>query len=223
MKTMRLHPIRVFVFHQVSEVFEPDTMWECDWTQIEVFKRNILKLKARYSFISLPEATERLKKDSIRLKDYAVLTADDGWASLSNILPWLAGQKIPVTLFLNPSCLDGKHWHSRETDKLLTKDQVIRFVNQYHPILTVASHGWTHKDCTKMSIKEFTDSFVQSESVLTEFPARIPYYAFASGLFTPEQIEFLKNQSIIPVLVDGMKNENDPAVIHRECIDRKTL
>ena len=42
---IRLQPIRVFCFHQVSEQFDASTMWECDWTQIEQFKRNILRLK----------------------------------------------------------------------------------------------------------------------------------------------------------------------------------
>ena len=198
-------------------------MWECDWTQIGDFKQNILKLKKKYTFISLVNATERLRKDRIRLKDYAVLTADDGWASLNNILPWLAEQSIPVTLFLNPSCLDGKHWQSRETDKLLTKRDVDSLVNQYYPFISVASHGWTHQDCTKMTDEEFADSVNKSAAILKGFSTYIPYFAFASGRYTSWQIEFLQNNALTPVLVDGMNNESNPTVIHRECIDRKEL
>ena len=85
---LRLHPIRVFVFHQVSDVFEPDTMWECDWTETEAFKRSLSALTKKYTFISLDEVKEHLANDRFRFKDYAALTADDGWASLKNILPW---------------------------------------------------------------------------------------------------------------------------------------
>ena len=223
LRSMRLHPIRVLVFHQVSESFEPETMWECDWTQIESFKQNILKLKEKYTFISLPEATERLKTDKIRLKDYAVLTADDGWASLNNILPWLAEQRIPVTLFLNPSCLDGKHRHSRESDKLLTGNNVNHLVSLYDPYITVASHGWTHQDCTEMTLDEFKDSVRRSEIELRPFKNKIPFYAFASGRHTSDQVAFLRESSLTPVLVDGVRNENDPVVIHRECIDGKNI
>ena len=136
-----LHPIQVFVFHQVSDVFEPETMWECDWTQTDAFKRHIQALKKKYTFISLTEVQRRLAQDKWRFRNYASLTSDDGWASLTNILPWLVEQKIPVTLFLNPSCLDGKHGNSRETDKLLTRDDVVRIVGQGAPFITIASHG----------------------------------------------------------------------------------
>lgn len=53
-------------------------MFACDWTETEQFKGNVLKLKDKYEFISLEEAHRHLKNDDVRLKDYAVLTADDG-------------------------------------------------------------------------------------------------------------------------------------------------
>ena len=63
---LRLQPIRVFCFHQVSELYNPLTMWECDWTQIDLFKQNILNLKEQYTFISLTEAHEKIKHDCFR-------------------------------------------------------------------------------------------------------------------------------------------------------------
>lgn len=218
---LRLHPIRVFVFHQVSDVFEPDTMWECDWTQTDVFKRNILALKQKYTFISLAEVRNHLEKDKWRLKDYAALTADDGWASLANILPWLVEQKIPITLFLNPSCLDGQHRHSRETDKLLTEQEVLNIVEEGSPYISVASHGWTHKSCTEMTMEEFEESVQRSEVVLNRIPSKVSFFAFASGKHTQEQVDYLRGNSLIPVFVDGTVNENDPDAIHRYCIDGK--
>lgn len=216
---MRRHPIRVLVFHQVSDVFEPETMWECDWTQTEIFKKNILALKKKYKFIPLTEVQHRLAHDKWRLRDYASLTADDGWASLKNILPWLVEQKIPVTLFLNPSCLDGKHWNSREADKLLTKEEVVRIVEQGTPYITIASHGWTHQDCTEMTLEEFVESIDKAEKGLEGLPAKIPFYAFASGLNTREQADYLRDRKLVPVFVDGIVNETDQTSIHRHCID----
>ena len=216
---LRLHPIRAFVFHQVSDVFEPDTMWECDWTETEAFKRSISALTKKYTFISLDEVKEHLANDRFRFKDYAALTADDGWASLKNILPWLVGQKIPVTLFLNPSCLDGKHWNSRETDKLLTGEEVARIVEQGEPYITIASHGWTHKNSKTMSLEEFEDSVRKSEEVLDRLPGHVPFYAFVSGRHTPAQVDFLRSRPLTPVFVDGRDNVNDPMSIHRHCID----
>ena len=216
---MFLQPIPVFVFHQVSDALEPETMWECDWTQTELFKQKISALKKRYTFISLPEVQEHLSKDRLRFRRYAALTSDDGWASLTNILPWLVEQKIPVTLFLNPSCLDGLHKNSRETDKLLTKEEVLRIVGEGKPFISVASHGWTHKDSTKLTQDEFEESVQKSEEELAPIPGKVPFFAFASGRYTPKQVGYLKSNGLIPVFVDSRVNEKDPTAIHRYCID----
>ena len=216
---LRLHPIRVFVFHQVSDVFEPDTMWECDWTETEAFKRSISALTKKYTFISLDEVKDHLANDWFRFKDYAALTADDGWASLKNILPWLAEQKIPVTLFLNPSCLDGKHWNSRETDKLLTREDIIRIVGQGAPYFSVASHGWTHKRCDGMTEEEFAENVDRAEKALVGMPGKVPFFAFASGMYTLMQVDYLRARGLTPVFVDGRVNDQKSASIHRFCID----
>lgn len=219
MTCMFRHPIKVFVFHQVSDVFDPQTMWDCDWTQTAVFKERILALKKKYTFIPLTEVQRHLVQDKWRFRDYASLTADDGWASLQCILPWLAEQKVPVTLFLNPSCLDGKHWNSRETDKLLTRDEVIRIVGQGAPFITVASHGWTHNRCDKMTMEEFAENVDRAEKALEGIPAKVPFFAFASGLYTQLQVDSLRTKGLIPVFVDGLVNNQDPVSIHRFCID----
>lgn len=64
---LRLKPVRVFCFHHVSDVFDPDKMWKCDWTQTEVFKQNVLAPKKRYTFISLQEAYNHISCDKFRV------------------------------------------------------------------------------------------------------------------------------------------------------------
>jgi len=220
---LRLQPIRVFCFHQVSDEFESDTMWECDWTQTDIFKKKILGLKKKYTFISLPEVTEHLRHDRLRLKRYAALTADDGWVSVKNILPWLAEQNIPVTLFLNPLYMDGVHYQEKETEKLLTKSEVEKLVKIYKPYITIASHGWSHKDCIKMTDEEFVENTKKAERVLEAMEAKILYYAFTFGRHRVEQIAFLRRQLLVPVYMDGQKNYADASCIHRELLDGELL
>ena len=216
---LRIRPISVFCFHQVSDVFDPDTMWECDWTQADVFKNKILTLERKYTFVSLEEAYNHIVNDRIRWKNYAVLTADDGWASLKNIIPWLAEKEIPVTLFLNPLYMDGEHYQSRSTEQFLTKDEVNELTSRYTPYITIASHGWTHKDCTRMPMDEFVDSVNKAEGFLGFMDMKAPFYAFTFGRRTAEQMAYLKQKALVPVLVDGMVNYNEASCIHRECID----
>lgn len=219
----RLRPVRVFCFHQVSDVFEPDTMWECDWTQSDVFKRKILLLKKKYTFISLPEVTEHLKKDRFRMRRYAAFTADDGWASLKNIIPWLVEQKVPITLFLNPLYLDGVHHQERETEKLLNKLDIDEMIVYGSPYITIASHGWSHRDCMKMTIDEFVENVQNAEGAMFGMKRKIPYYAFTFGRHKGEQVAFLNSQSLVPVYMDGLANYSDPRCIHRELLDGDVL
>lgn len=216
---LRLKPVRVFCFHHVSEVFEPDKMWKCDWTQLEAYKQNIMALKKKYTFISLKEAYNHISNDKYRKTDYAVLTSDDGWASLKNILPWLVEEKIPVTLFLNPLYMDGKHYQSRDSEAFLTKAEVTDLIERYEPFITIASHGWSHGDCMKMSMESFKDSVYKSEEYLTPLKGKVSFYAFTFGRHTIKHVEFLKQQNLVPVLMDGMMNYDDASCIHRECID----
>ena len=219
----RLQPIRVFCFHQVSETFDEATMWACDWTHIEQFKHNILRLKEQYEFISLTEATQKLKHDFFRYKKYAVLTADDGWASLKNIIPWLVENKVPITLFVNPAYLDGKHYQERESEKLLTKQELQEWAEMYKQYVSIASHGWNHKKISELSIEQFEQGVLDSEKELADISRKIPYYAFTYGVFTVDSVKILQKHNLYPVLVDGGKNYKDDGYIHRECLDGLVL
>lgn len=213
---IRLQPIRVYCFHQVSDTFDERTMKECDWLQTDAFKRIITDMREQgYNFISLQEAHEKMKRDIFRCKKYAVLTADDGWASMRNVLPWLNEQQIPITLFLNPGYLDGKHFREIETEKYLTEDEVKHLYEQY-PLLTIGMHGWEHVDATTQTEEEFMDSIEKSERYLNFLPNFIPYFAYTWGKHTRTSDIILADRYIIPVLIDGMKNYKYYHFIHRE-------
>lgn len=86
---MRLQPIGVFCFHQVGEVFEPDTMSECDWTQTEQFKRSILALKKKYTFVSLQEAHRRLSTDNQSRSTEKFLTTEEVKTIVEQFAPFV--------------------------------------------------------------------------------------------------------------------------------------
>lgn len=215
---MRLHPIRVFLFHQVSNVYDATRCKECDWTQIDVFKSMILRLKNEYEFLSLSQAVGHLQKDVFRTKKYAVLTNDDGTSSLKNILPWLKEQNIPVALFVNAKYLDGVSYRNMPTESYLTKEEL--FALNYDGI-EVANHGWEHNDITKLDWQQFVDSAERNVSVLQEHPRYVPFWAYTWGRYIQAHDKYLLSRNIVPVLIDGMKNYNDAAHIHRELLDGK--
>lgn len=217
---MRLRPIRVFCFHHVSEEFEPDTMWECDWTRLGDFKEKIMALKAKYTFIPLPEVRDRLANDRFRMKRYAALTADDGWASVKNVLPWLAEQGIPVTLFLNPLYLDGKHHRERPSERFLLDNDIQKICEEY-PNVAIGMHGWEHLDVTVQDIDEFRDNVTRSIQAMKDYQAFVPFFAYPWGKWTKMTNQVLHELKETPVLMDGIKNYDALSGIHREVLMSK--
>ena len=217
-RSLLFTPIRVFVFHQVSEQFDESTMWACDWTEINQFKKKIIELQKEYKFISLDEATDHLKTDYFRKTKYAVLTSDDGWESILSILPWLNERNIPITLFVNPAYLLKLQTRENGMNRLLSESQLRALLVQF-PNITIASHGWNHDLCTNQSMEDFNISIKQSNGYLNSFDKYINFFAFPCGNHTMEQDKVLANYGIIPVYCDGMKNYTFEKGIHRECID----
>ncbi len=233
----RLQPIRVFCLHHVSVEYDPLTMWECDWMQLCEFKQKVMQMKAKgVEFISLPQAHKKLNQDWCRRKKYAVLTADDGYKSILNILPWLEEQHIPITLFINTKYLDGKSWsaiNEEQTRRVKPDVDMLKDVcpNLYlttedlhkivaSPYVTIGMHGHEHLDATKISVEEFRQNMLLCKDALKEMPHTIPYYAYPWERHTSATDEVLCENGLIPVLVNG-KNYNNNGYIRREVFDRQ--
>ncbi len=213
---LRLHPIRVFCLHHVCAEFDAESMNACDWMQIDEFKSKVMTLQQNgVEFISLSKAYKHICYDHIRSKKYAVLTFDDGYASLNEILPWLENQKIPVTLFINGKYLDGKSYRKNSKEKYLTKEELFAMTS---PLIEIGNHGWEHIRVTEMSEEEFRTSVEQNVQLLSTHPNYIPFWAYTYGTHTDKTDDYLHYQGLVPIYIDGMKNYNDSEVIHRELL-----
>jgi len=213
---IRLRPIHVYCFHHVCAKFDAETMVACDWMQIDEFKKKIIAARQNgVEFISLTEAQEKMQRDIFRCKKYAVLTFDDGYASLKEILPWLEEQHIPAKLFINGIYVDGKSYRTNPKERYLTKDELWALTSPY---IEIGSHGWQHTDAIEMSADEFEQSITQNNELLHTHPCYVPFHAYTWGKHTNVTDAYLQSHDITPVLMDGMPNYNNPAVIHRELL-----
>lgn len=213
---LRLRPIHVYCLHHVSRTFDADRMHVCDWMKIESFKVKVTNMqKMGVEFILLTDAYRHISKDFWRFKKYAVLTFDDGYASLKEILPWLEEQKIPVTLFINGKYLDGKSYRKNPNEKYLTKKELSALIS---PLIEIGNHGWEHKRVTEMTAEEFAESVKRNIGLLSGHPNYIPFWAYTYGTHTDFTDNYLQEQHLIPVYVDGVKNYNVKEVVHRELL-----
>ena len=88
---IRLCPICAFFVHHVTELFNEQSMCVINWLPSNVFMKIILAMQQNgVRFISFFEAYSILKHDyfplNFRFKKYAVITFDDGYASIKEIL-----------------------------------------------------------------------------------------------------------------------------------------
>ena len=136
---LRLQPIHVFCMHHVTKTFDVDSMNACDWMQIDAFKDKLLTMtQDGVEFISLSDAYRHMCHDWIRCRKYAVITFDDGYASLKEILPWLEEQMIPVTLFINGKYLDGKSYRKTPQEQYLTEKELFALSS---PLIEIGKSG----------------------------------------------------------------------------------
>jgi peptidoglycan/xylan/chitin deacetylase (PgdA/CDA1 family) len=202
--------------HHVCAEYDADSMNRGDWMQIDEFKHKVQALqKSGVEFISLKEAYRHICEDKVRCKKYAVLTFDDGYASLKEILPWLEEQKIPVTLFINGKYLDGKSYRKNPKEKYFTKDELWSMAS---PLIEIGNHGWEHIPVTKMSEAEFEHSVGLNVTQLFRHPNYVPFWAYTYGDHADKTDVYLQRKQIVPVYIDGVKNYNDAKVIHRELL-----
>ena len=213
---LRLQPIYVFCFHHVCKTFDAASMNQRDWMQIDEFKQKVLKMQQDgVEFISLKEAYNKITNDKFRNHKYVVLTFDDGYASLKEILPWLEDQKIPATLFINGKYLDGKSYRKNPNEKYLTKEELFSLTS---PLIEIGSHGWEHNRATEMTAEEFAESVKRNIGLLSGHPNYIPFFAYTYGAHSNNTDDYLHRQGLVPIYIDGMKNYNEIKVIHRELL-----
>ena len=234
---LRLQPIRVFCFHHVSDVRDPLVCQESDWTQLDLFKRNIEKLSRNHTFISLSEACDKLQHDWFRFHKYAVLTTDDGLASVLNVLPWLEEKKIPLTLFINTRYMEGdkiKPIHQKWLQELapdadivsiakgmyLSKEQVFELTSPY---IEIGLHGHEHFDAVKIPEEAFEEDIDKCIAILRAHPRYIPAFAYTWGHSTKESTSYIQNKGITPILIRGGVNYKWVGSVDRECLDNKII
>lgn len=216
-----LKPIHVYSLHHVSNSFEAETMNSCDWLQANFVKEAILAMmREKIEFISLREAYRHISHDLFRIHKYAVLTFDDGYSSIKEILPWLENHAIPVTLFINGKYLDGQSYRDNPKEKYLTYEDLFQLSSE---LIEIGSHGWEHVDLTSQTEDDFAQSIEKNILLLSQHQRYIPFHAYTWGHRNDSLDRFLHKLQIVPVLMDGMKNYNDVFFIHRESFPQSVL
>lgn len=221
---LRLRPIRVFCLHHITKSYDVNSMCNGDWMNVDSFKQTIRHMQQQgYRFISLDEAYHKVQHDFIRCHRYAVLTADDGYKSLDEVLPWLIENKLPITLFINGKYTDGISCREVKGKRFsyLTTNDLQKYVHASDGLISIQSHGWEHLEAAKMTADEFTKQIENNNTYIKQnkLSKDVRFHAYTWGKHNGVTDRVLAEHNVISVLIDGMKNYNDKSLIHRELLD----
>lgn len=218
-----LHPIHIYCLHHVCAKFDVSYMHIGDYMLIDDFKYSIMAMQNRgVEFISLSEAFEKLLSSksffSYRLEDYAVLTFDDGYASLNEVLPWLIERNIPATLFVNAEYAMKRAFRDTPQEKYLTTKEIQNWTTSGKGLIQIGMHGLQHIDVSTMSEREFNMYADKTIEATSQIIGYVPFWAYTWGRHNVMVDSVLRSKNIVPVLTDGLKNYSNFDSMHRELL-----
>ena len=157
----------------------------------EAFDRQAAWVRARRRVLPLAESVSRLDASGRLPRGEAVLTFDDGFASLyDHALPVLMRERLPATVFLVAQTLapggqpvDWVDTPGTEPLITLTLDQILEMQDAG---VDFQSHSWAHLDLTTLSEEECVRDLRDSRELLSELLGRpVPFLAYPRGRHSP--------------------------------------
>lgn len=117
-----------------------------------------------------------------------LLTFDDGLEDVFRVVyPVLKAREIPFTIFVPVDLLDTPGYISIEQLKEMAKD----------PLVTIGSHGVSHRVMTTLSVGEQELELVESKKTLQRIIGKsIDVYAYPHGQFNSDTIKLLKKLNL---------------------------
>lgn len=117
-----------------------------------------------------------------------LLTFDDGLEDVFRVVyPVLKAREIPFTIFVPVDLLDTPGYISMEQLKEMAKD----------PLVTIGSHGVSHRVMTTLSVGEQELELVESKKTLQRIIGKsVDVYAYPHGQFNSDTIKLLKKLNL---------------------------
>lgn len=117
-----------------------------------------------------------------------LLTFDDGLEDVFRVAyPVLKAREIPFTIFVPVDLLDTPGYISIEQLKEMAKD----------PLVTIGSHGVSHRVMTTLSVGEQELELVESKKTLQRIIGKsVDVYAYPHGQFNSDTIKLLKKLNL---------------------------
>lgn len=177
-------PVTILFHHLVAD--RPHRMA----MSTEHFLKHVRFLQRFYRIVSLREAIEMLRTNTVRTPT-VVLTFDDGYRdNFINVRAVVEETGVPITWFVSTDHITRQIPFKHDTDSGLDDFPPLRWseIRQMHAEgFEIGSHTRTHFDCGSREWAALRDEIVTSKSELeAELGSDVPFFSFPFGL--PENI-----------------------------------
>ena len=171
----KLRKAKIIMLHHVSEA--KNTLSPCiiSTETLIAFLEQCDKYLSVDELISLPSN----KYDGAR-----VITIDDGLEDLYTVAyPILIERNIPFAAFISADLIDK--------DGYITTEQLKEMAS--HPLVTIGSHGASHRCLDELSLTERHYEIFESKSKLEAIIGKsVKYFAYSNGRFTKDTKRMVK-------------------------------
>ena len=166
------HKTVVLGYHSISE--EPFSEAESLFVRPEELEAQIRMLQDEgYEFIFADEVS------SFSLKKRVCLTFDDGYKdNCTVLLPILEKYDVKATVFVAAGLLNFN-------ERFMTMDELVELAES--PLVSIGSHGMTHRDFQELSLKEIEEELMNSKRILSPLSHQeITCFAYPGGHYSKE-------------------------------------
>ncbi len=187
----------------------------------DMFERQMQYIAKYGAPVPLSRAFAHAQGDAVT-RDSVAITFDDGYKDfVTNALPILEKYNIPATVFLlsgMPSRADLGNDHS-----LLTTHDAKELRN---PLVTIGSHGATHRKITKLSDSDAEQELVGSRTDIEKMFGVLPtYFAYPKGSFNKVVAEHARETEYagaVTVIERGVRAGDSLFMLPRVQVDSRT-
>lgn len=168
--------LTVLCYHSFSHVRNRYTV------PLPLFAAQLSRLTGYLRFVGLPDLDKVLRGEHSHPRQ-VILTIDDGYKSVMDILPLTTRYQIPVILFVlsDPTHLDRRALDNQEP--LLTWSQIKQLQRAGW---TIGCHSATHADFVHLTPKQVEAEIVTSKQVLERrLGSPVTCFAYPKGYHSP--------------------------------------
>jgi peptidoglycan/xylan/chitin deacetylase (PgdA/CDA1 family) len=157
----------------------------------EVFEKQMKYIQKRQSLVSLRDVLNYVQGLPFK-RDSVAITFDDGYQDFVKIaLPILKRLSIPATVFVLGKDEEVDRFELGNTEQLLTVRDVEQLKN---PLITIGSHGVSHRKLTRLPSFEVVQEVHNSKSHIKEMYGIDPvYFAYPKGSWSDEVAVIVEN------------------------------